>query len=166
MNQDERTRLSEIREKLKPRIVSENNKLIFRSKTISCLKEDSKHNTTSKENERHNESRRLNESRKISETIDDEKEKKKSRMNENITEHATSIEAFQLKTPTSKQSRGKDKYQSIIASSRSNSPYRSHSREHPPTPTTSIIPTLLYHPLPRQSLNLPQKLPPPPTIAK
>ena len=94
VNQDERARLSEIREKLEPRIVTENNKLIFRSQTISCLKEDSNHNTTSKEIERHNESRMLNESRKISETIADEKEKKTSRMTENIIEDATSIEVF------------------------------------------------------------------------
>ena len=59
---------------------------------------DSNHNTTYKEIERHNESRRLKESRKILETIADEKEKEKktSRMTENIIEDATSIEVFQL----------------------------------------------------------------------
>ena len=59
------------------------------------MKEDSNHNTTSKENESHIESRRLNDF--ISVTIADEKEKKTSRMTENIIEAATSIEVFQLK---------------------------------------------------------------------
>ena len=40
VNQDEMTRLPELREKSENRIVTENNKLICSSQTISCLKED------------------------------------------------------------------------------------------------------------------------------
>ena len=61
------------------------------------MKEDSKYITTSKEKKRHDESKRLNESRKISKTIADDKEKKISRMTENIIEHATLNEAFKTK---------------------------------------------------------------------
>ena len=96
VNQDERTRLPELREKSETRIVNENNKLICSSQTISYLKEDSKYITTSKGKKRHDESKRLNESRKISKTIADDKEKKISRMTENIIDHATSNEAFQM----------------------------------------------------------------------
>ena len=96
VNQDERTRLPELREKSETRIVNENNKLICSSQTISYLKEDSKYITTSKGKKRHDESKRLKESRKISKTIADDKEKKISRMTENIIDHATSNEAFQM----------------------------------------------------------------------
>ena len=54
--------------------------------------------------------------------------------------------------PTSRHSRGKDRYQSIIASSRPNSPSRSNSLEHPPHPTTSIVPPLLSPPPTRRIL--------------
>ena len=91
------TRLPELREKSENRIVTENNKLIRSSQTISCLKEDSEYITTSQEKERHDESKRLKESRELSETIADEKEKKISCMNENIIEHETSKKAFKLK---------------------------------------------------------------------
>ena len=66
VNQDERTRLPEIREKSATMIVTDNNKLICSSQTLSCLKVDSKYITTSKEKERDNESKRLNESRVLS----------------------------------------------------------------------------------------------------
>ena len=97
VNQDERTRLLELREKSETMIVTENNKLIYSSQTISRLKEDSKYITKSKEKERHDESTRLNESRESSETIAHDKEKKTLRMNENITEHETSKEVFKTK---------------------------------------------------------------------
>ena len=93
VNQDERTRLFELREKSENRIINENSKSIRNSQTILCLKEDSKYITTSKEKERHDKSKRLNESRVLSETIADEKEKKTSFMTKNVTEHETS-EAF------------------------------------------------------------------------
>ena len=97
VNQDERTRLPELREKSENRIINENSKSIRNSQTILCLKEDSKYITTSKEKERHDENKRLNESRVLSETIVDEKEKKTSFMNKNIIEHETSKEVFKMK---------------------------------------------------------------------
>ena len=66
MNQDERTRLSELREKSETMIITENKKLIYSSQTISRLKEDSKYFTKSKEKERHDENKRLTESRELS----------------------------------------------------------------------------------------------------
>ena len=47
VNQDEMTRLPELREKSETRIVTKSNKLIRSSQTISCLKEDSEYITTS-----------------------------------------------------------------------------------------------------------------------
>ena len=94
VNQDERTRLPEIREKSATMIVTDNNKLICSSQTISCLKEDSKCITTYKEKERHDKSTWLNESRELSETITDDKEKKTLSMYDNITEQETSKEFF------------------------------------------------------------------------
>ena len=49
VNQDEWTRLHELREISETMIVTENNKIICSSQTISCLKEDIKYITTSKE---------------------------------------------------------------------------------------------------------------------
>ena len=49
MNQDEKTRLNELREISETVIVIENYKLICSSQTISCFKEDIKPITTSKE---------------------------------------------------------------------------------------------------------------------
>ena len=49
VNQDEWTRLRELREISETMIVTENNKIICSSQTISCLKEDIKYITTSKE---------------------------------------------------------------------------------------------------------------------
>ena len=69
-------------------------------------------------------------------------------------------------TKKSRKCNGKDKFQSIMASSQSNSPYHSPYLEHPSPPTTSITPTLLHHPPSCPSLHLPQNLPHSPTDAK
>ena len=97
VNHDEMIRLTELREKLENKIVTENNKLICSSQKISCLNEDGNYITTSKEKERHDENKKLKDSRALSKTITDGKVKKISCMNENIIKHETSKDVFKMK---------------------------------------------------------------------